>query len=104
MKETRCLSRESWGDFQKVFETSSGCDGCWCLKHRRGFNDKSTPIDDARIVMRDLIRKEEVSGVIAYMDHVPVGWLGFEPASKLNGLWGESESTDVWVIHCIFVD
>lgn len=104
MKETRCLSRESWSDYQRVFESSSGCDGCWCFKHRSGFSDETEGDFDARVAMRDLIRKEEVNGVIAYQDHVPVGWMGFEPASKLKGIWAGVESEDAWVIHCIFVD
>lgn len=106
MKETRCLSRESWSDFQQVFHSTSGCEGCWCLKHRRDLPSSGLSGEEARVTMRDLMRKEAVHGVIAYMDHIPVGWLGFEPAHRLTGIYGSEKSPteDSWVIHCIFVD
>ena len=108
MKETRFLAADSWSDFQKVFESTSGCDGCWCLRNRLGSEFSGMSSEQARTSMRERIRKGEVHGVLAYLSHRPVGWMGLEPSGSLIGFdssnkpeAGEQKS---WIIHCIYVD
>ncbi len=58
--------------------------------------------------MRERIRKGEVHGVLAYLYHRPVGWMGFEPSGSLPGFGSEDKQVvgeqRSWIIHCIYVD
>lgn len=112
---SRQISAEIWPDFEQMFARHNGCHGgCWCVYHILSsgeFNRTDGAAHKAR--HRESIISNETSGVVCYLDDIPVGWCQFGPAGSFNQinrgkayrLFQESDhATPVWRITCVFVD
>jgi GNAT superfamily N-acetyltransferase len=108
-------------DLQVVFGTRGAAAVCQCqrykLKPREAFS--KFPVEERVFRLRQQTScgdptADTTSGLVAYLDGVPVGWCAVEPRTAYEGLlrvyripWeGRSENKaddGVWAVTCIFV-
>ena len=104
------LSKETWGDFEKLFGERGACGGCWCMSWRlkRSEFDKNKGKGN-KALMRKLVLKKKETGILAYIKHEPVGWCSVAPREdflRLNNsrVLGKVDDNPVWSIVCFFID
>lgn len=105
----RPVTRDSWGDFERLFEAKGCPHYCWCTPYRlSGSPDLSNA--ERKDVMRGLVDGGTPVGVLAYRDGAPVGWCSVAPRESYARL-GRSRTmprvtapkTSTWVVLCFFV-
>ncbi|MCH1883210.1 GNAT family N-acetyltransferase [Agrococcus sp. ARC_14] len=108
-------------DLDALFGGRGGGHRCRCQRYRldRGETFAGTPIEDRAMRLVDQTAAGDpvasvTSGLVAYLDDVPVGWVAVAPRSDHQGLvreftvpWkGREEDradASVWAITCLFV-
>lgn len=105
---------ETWPDFDRMFQKHKGCGGCWCTYHlcSRPVFEHMLP-EERRAVHQKLIASGVATGLICYLDDIPVGWCQFGPASifehanrkrTYRAFDKTNEMKPDWRITCVFVD
>lgn len=103
------LELKRWDDFEQLFGARGACGGCWCMSWRLGRSDferqKGTGNKRA---MKNLVKKKEQIGIIAYADGVPIGWCAVAPREayiKLehSRVLKRIDDKPVWSITCFFI-
>jgi GNAT superfamily N-acetyltransferase len=111
----RLLTPATWPDFERMFAKHKGCSGgCWCVFHICPSGEFNRLGRDGRKERHHaMLEAGRTSGVICYLDEIPVGWCQFGPAESFEQInRGKAyrqyrESDDVqpdWRITCVFVD
>jgi GNAT superfamily N-acetyltransferase len=110
----------SWEDLQAVFGTRGQAAFCQCqrfkLRPKEAFS--KFPVEERALRLRMQTNAgqpdaESTSGLVAYLDGVPVGWCAVEPRPAYEGLlrvykvpWeGRTEDKgdeSVWSVTCLF--
>lgn len=108
------LEPGTWPDFDKMFLKHKGCGGCWCTYHLCGSTEfEHLEREERRAVHRKLIATGIATGVICYLDGIPVGWCQFGPAAifehtnrkrTYRAFDKTNELKPDWRITCVFVD
>jgi GNAT superfamily N-acetyltransferase len=110
----------SWEDLQTVFGARGDAAGCQCQRFKLGYKEsfRSFPVEERAYRLRvqtNCGHPEEstTSGLVAYLDGVPVGWCAVEPRTAYDGLlrvfrtpWdgrNEDKTDDsIWAVTCVF--
>lgn len=110
----------SWEDLQAVFGTRGQAGFCQCqrfkLRPKEAFS--KFPVEERALRLRMQTNAgqpdaESTSGLVAYLDGVPVGWCAVEPRPAYEGLlrvykvpWeGRTEDKadeSIWAVTCLF--
>jgi len=111
----------SWDDVQAIFGTRGSAAICWCQRYKLAPREAFSrfPAEERALRMRDQAnigqpKATATSGLVAYLDGEPVGWVAVEPRPAYFGLlrvyrvpWeGRSEDKaddGVWSVTCILV-
>ncbi len=109
----------SWSDLQAVFGHRGPAAGCQCQRYRLAAGEAFShhPREDRAERLRDQTDaghpdSAATTGLVAYLDHEPVGWCAVAPRASYQGLvrvfrvpWdGRSEvrdDPDVWAVTCL---
>jgi ribosomal protein S18 acetylase RimI-like enzyme len=111
----KLLDASSWADFEMMFDKHKGCSGgCWCVFHIcPSATFHSLGREGRKALHRSMAEEGKTSGVICYLDSVPVGWCQFAPAPVFEQVnrgraYREFAARDTAVprfrITCVFVD
>ena len=111
----RPLNRETWPDFEAMFQRHKGvCGGCWCVYHRVSTTTYQRSTRDERYaLMKSYLQDGSACGIVVYRDGVPVGWCNVGPAEYFvsfdrspayQALKLPPEQRPRWRIACVFVD
>ena len=118
---TRELSKKTWPDFERLFEThpAPGAYPCWCMyNHLSGRENEGNSGSRASRVKRNHQRKKTLvesgcsHGIIVYVQGQPVGWCQYglrqelpriENNPKYRKLAPENDRTPLWRITCFVV-
>ena len=110
----------SWEDLQAVFGTRGDAVGCQCQRFKLAPKEsfRSFPVEERMFRLRTQTNcghpdADTTSGLVAYLDGVPVGWCAVEPRTAYSGLlrvfrtpWQgrrEDKSDDtIWAVTCVF--
>jgi GNAT superfamily N-acetyltransferase len=103
------LDTHTWHDFETLFGKRGACGGCWCMSWRlskRGFEKNKG--DGNKKAMKQLVKKNEPIGIIAYAKRQPVGWCAVAPREKYVKLENSRvlkriDDEPVWSITCFFL-
>jgi len=111
-------NRASWDDLQTVFGRG-GAATCQCQRIKLGDREWfSMPVDERTHRLRDETdcghpEAEDTSGMVAYLDGEPVGWVAVEPRRNYRRLRGSSvpwagrdedpDDPGVWAIVCFAI-
>lgn len=109
----------SWEDLQAVFGTRGDAHGCQCQRYKMGNAHYAPAPFEARA---QALRREtecgqsdaeSTTGLVAYLDGEPVGWVNVEPRAAFPGLrktripWAErgedKDDPGVWSVTCFAV-
>lgn len=112
MYETRCLSVDTWPDFEKLFCRGNGWDFCWCIAFHRlrrpsraEFHTRAEVSAVNRDLKRALVDEGRAHGTLVYADGEPVGWCQFGSTDELHGRRQDPETArPTWRITCFVVD
>ncbi len=110
----------SCGDLQAIFGTRGPASRCQCQRYKLAPRESfgSTPVEERAHRLRVQTAcgdsgSPETSGVVAYLDGVPVGWCAIEPRCNYESLlrnqrvpWSgraeDKQGCTVWAITCLF--
>jgi GNAT superfamily N-acetyltransferase len=108
----------SWEDLQAVFGRG-GPAKCQCQRIKLGDHDwYAMPVEDRAHRLREETdcghpEADRTSGMVAYLDDEPVGWVAVEPRAHYRRLRGSSvpwagrtqdpDDPDVWAIVCFAI-
>src|SRR5262249_23006160 len=109
------LTAERWADLVTLFERrgprgghrNSPAYGCWCMYWRNRALEHGEPKKQA---LEKLVRSGRHTGLIAYADNEPVGWLSIAPREEYEALLKSpqyrphDDEEHVWAIVCFTVD
>jgi GNAT superfamily N-acetyltransferase len=113
-------NQASWEDLQAVFGTRGDAVGCQCQRFKLAPKEsfRSFPVEERMFRLRTQTNcghpdASATSGLVAYLDGVPVGWCAVEPRIAYSGLlrvfrtpWQgrqEDKSDDtIWAVTCVF--
>jgi len=89
---TKQLSKGTWRDFERLFEThpAPGAYPCWCMHcHWRGPEAKNNGDSRAKLIERNrrdkktLVKQGRSHGILVYAHGEPVGWCQYGPSQEL---------------------
>jgi len=111
-------NQASWDDLQAVFGRGTAAK-CQCQRIKLGDHDwYAMPVDERAHRLREETdcghpEADNTSGMVAYLDGEPVGWVAVEPRANYRRLRGSSvpwagrsedpEDPDVWSIVCFAI-
>jgi GNAT superfamily N-acetyltransferase len=111
-------NQASWEDLQAVFGRGAAAK-CQCQRIKLGDHDwYRTPVEERAQRLReeadcDHPEADVTSGMVAYLDGVPVGWVAVEPRAAYRRLRGspvpwagrteDPDDPDVWAIVCFAI-
>jgi GNAT superfamily N-acetyltransferase len=108
--EIQPLTPERWDDLVRLFGPRGACGGCWCMHWRLAHADyeRRKGLANRRAMQRLVAKGAVAPGVIAYVDHEPVGWCAVAPRETFVRLARSRvlrpvDSQPVWSIVCLFV-
>jgi GNAT superfamily N-acetyltransferase len=103
------LTAERWNDFEKLFGPRGATGGCWCMYWRLSNKDfEAMKGDTNRKVMKSIVEKGEVPGILAYLDGQPAGWCSIAPRETFPRLENSRvakaiDDQQVWSVVCFFI-
>jgi predicted GNAT family acetyltransferase len=102
----RPVDKETWPDFEALFEASGAPKYCWCMVWRRTpaeAKDHDGP--HRKRQMRQRVDGGVPVGLLAYDGETPVGWVSIAPRDTYRKLGGPeaAKGESVWSIVCFFV-
>ncbi len=104
------LTRKLWRDFEILFGERGACGGCWCMYWKlRGREFEEAKGDVARQMHKSIIDSKTVTGLLAYSEGYPIGWIAVEPRGaypKLahSKILSPVDEKEVWSIPCLFIE
>lgn len=107
--EIRPLTRERWGDFERLFGPKGAYAGCWCMWWRVTRKEfERNQGEGNRRAMKRLVDGGNVPGVLAYRGGEPVAWCSVAPRETHASLERSTvlkrlDDRPVWSIVCFFV-
>ena len=99
---------DRWPDLEMLFGQNGACGGCWCMFWRLKRSDyKQLQGEGTKAVLRDLTLKNEIPGMLAYVDGQAVGWISIGPRQQYLALENSRilkrlDDQPVWSIVCFF--
>jgi GNAT superfamily N-acetyltransferase len=112
-------NQASWADLQAIFGTTDYPSKCYCQHFKtRDCHWSSLTDEDRRSRLREQTNCDDpqassTSGLVAYLDQEPVGWVAVEPRTayprlpRVRTVWSgrHEDKTDdnVWAVTCFVV-
>ncbi len=102
------VSRETWPDFESLFEARGGPKSCWCTAWRPiTAKEKAGGGIARKRAMSDRVHGGVPIGLLGYLQNEPVAWCSIAPRQTYRKLGGaeiaEDAPSEVWSIVCFFV-
>ena len=103
------LTKERWKDFEELFGPRGAVGGCWCMWWRISRAEYRKQIGDGnKRAIKKIVNKNEVPGILAYVDGKAVGWCSIQPRDVFPRLDNSRvlkrvDDKPVWSIVCFFI-
>jgi GNAT superfamily N-acetyltransferase len=101
----REVTRETWHDFEKLFESKGGPKYCWCMAWRATPAEiKHADSADRKDQIAERVNSATPIGILGYLRSEPIAWCSIAPRSTFRGLVRNSGADEgIWSITCFFV-
>jgi GNAT superfamily N-acetyltransferase len=104
----REVTRETWADFERLFESRGGPKNCWCMLWRSTAEEaRRTDGASRKAAMKRRVDAGIPVGILGYAGGVPVAWCSVAPRSTYRaGLAAVPKSDanqDVWSLVCFYI-
>ncbi len=99
-----------WESFRAVMGDKGGCGGCWCMLWRLPKKQMDAQMgEDNRLAMKALFESGQISGLIAFVEDNPVGWIHLDDRSAFTRLASSRvlkpvDDKPVWSVACFLID
>lgn len=103
------LDAARWNDFEELFGEKGACGGCWCMSWRlKKSQFESQKGSGNKNAMKDLVDKNEMIGVLAYIGEKPIGWCAVAPRDKYirlenSKVFKRIDDEPVYSITCLYI-
>jgi GNAT superfamily N-acetyltransferase len=103
------VTADRWDDLVELFAGRGTVGGCWCMWFRRPRKEFSSAGGRGnRRAMESIVRRNEVPGMLAYLDARPVGWCSLSPRESYGSLERSRvlrrvDDQPVWSIVCFYI-
>lgn len=99
------VTRQTWPDFEKLFEQPGGPRYCWCMSWRDLASRQSSSGADKKRAMETIVAAGTQVGIIARAGQEVVGWCSVAPRQSFRKLSPDQndDEKDIWAIVCFFV-
>jgi GNAT superfamily N-acetyltransferase len=103
------LTKRNWKDFETLFGQHGAYGGCWCMWWRLSRKEfEKQQGEGNRLAMKAIVDAGECPGILAYQEHVPVGWCSVAPREQFQSLnrspvLKRIDQEDVWSIVCFYI-
>ena len=103
------LDKNHWKDFELLFGNKGACGGCWCMFWRlRGSEFNRNKGEGNKKEIHKLVNKNEILGLLAYIDNQLIGWCAISPRGKYIRLESSKilepvDTQSVWSIPCFYI-
>ena len=100
---------ERWKDIESLFGVKGAYAGCWCMFWRLDRADfKKLKGEGTKAVLKGMTARNNVVGLLAYVDGQPIGWCSVSPrkdyvALENSRILKRIDDKPVWSIVCFFV-
>jgi GNAT superfamily N-acetyltransferase len=103
------LTIDVWKDFENLFGERGACGGCWCMfwrESKKEFEQKKG--EGNKTALKRLVKGKTQTGIIAYDEKRPVGWIAFAPREQYTKLETSRilkpvDEKPVWSVVCFFI-
>lgn len=103
------LTPERWADLETLFGPRGAYAGCWCMWWRLP-RAEFTHLQGAgnRAALKALVDSGAATGLLAYLDGLPVGWIAVAPREDYASLERSRtlkrvDDQPVWSITCFYI-
>ncbi|MCF8243319.1 MAG: GNAT family N-acetyltransferase [Melioribacteraceae bacterium] len=103
------LSNSTWEDFETLFGERGACGGCWCMYWRiKAKEFEKQKGDGNKNAMMELVKQKRMTGLIFYINDLPVGWCSAAPREDFPRLANSRilkpvDDKPVWSVVCLFI-
>lgn len=103
------LTSQNWQDLEALFGPSGAYSGCWCMFWRTSRAEFSRRGNEGnRQDFKALVDKATPTGILAYVDGQPAGWVSVAPRETYPSLERSRvlkriDNQPVWSIVCFYV-
>lgn len=103
------LTPERWHDFEVLFGPHGAYSGCWCMWWRLPRKEFSAKQGEGnRLGLKALVDGGSPTGLLAYLDGVPSGWIAVAPREDFASLERSTvlkriDAQPVWSIVCFYI-
>ncbi len=85
-----------------------GAEGCWCMLWRHSAKAHRQMQGDANRQAMEALVAERPTGLLAYRDGVPSGWISIAPRGEFPRMDGSRilkpvDEAEVWSVTCFFI-
>lgn len=100
---------ERWKNIETLFGPKGAYAGCWCMFWRLDRADfKRLKGEGTKAVLKEMTSRNEVAGLLAYVDGEPAGWCSIGPRQDYAALENSRilkriDEVPVWSIVCFFI-
>jgi len=103
------LTPDRWTDFEALFGAHGAYSGCWCMwwrLPRKEFNANQG--EGNRLGFKALVEVGSPTGLLAYLDGIPSGWIALAPREDFPALERSTvlkriDAQPVWSIVCFYI-
>jgi predicted GNAT family acetyltransferase len=102
----KVVDRQTWGDFERLFESRGGPKSCWCMVWRANPEESRHTDGKSR---KGFIRKRIIAGIpvgiLGYKDREPIAWCSIAPKETYRNLTGKAATRreNAWSLACFFI-
>ncbi|MDR0381239.1 MAG: GNAT family N-acetyltransferase [Oscillospiraceae bacterium] len=98
------VDRDTWADFESLFESKGGPSYCWCMVWRMTKDELKQNNSTCR---KEFIKQRVFSnipiGILGYSKNEAVAWCSIAPRETHQRLGGEETIENVWSITCFYI-
>jgi len=103
------LTPDRWTDLETLFGARGAYGGCWCMwwRLKRSEFDQQRG-EGNRLALKSIVESGEVPGLLAFIEHQPVGWCSVAPREAFSALdrsrvLARVDEQPVWSIVCFYI-
>ena len=104
----REVDKDTWADFEKLFEAPGAPKYCWCMVWRAtGDERKRRDSRSRKSFMRRRVMNGIPVGIIGYLEDEPAAWCSIAPRPSYRPLGGfedpDEDPDRVWSLACFYI-
>ena len=102
--EIKPVDKNTWNDFENLFELKGGPNYCWCMAWRMTKEElkENTSVCRKEFIKKRVFRNIPI-GLLAYIHKEAAAWCSIAPRISYQRLGGDETKQDVWSIACFYI-